>query len=450
MTKSPDRSFREKNTMSAVTEGAFPAGAQGHSDRDLRSAMQKNTLRLLPILMLAYFFNYIDRTSVGFAALQMNKDIGLSATQFGWGAGIMFFSYCLLEVPSNMAMYHFGARRWIARIMITWGLAAAATAFAVGPISFYILRFLLGVFEAGFFPGVIWFLSIWYPTQSRTKVLAWFMAATPLSSVVGGPAAVSLLAMDGIGGIAGWQWMFIVLGLPAAFLGVACLWLLADEPKDATWLTTAERDALTSALASEKHEKPKKDLLAALKDVRVLILTGITFSFTIGSYGIGIWLPLILKGHNLSNMMIGWVSAIPYIFATVGMVAWAAVVSRSGRKIVNLVLALVLGAVGLILSVVFSSLIPAVAALSLALIGTISARTIFYTIPQGFLTGAAAAGGLAFINSVGAAGGFVGPFMVGWLKDTTGSYDAGMIGLAAVLGVAILLAASLKLVIKEQ
>jgi len=421
-----------------------------YSESDLERALRKNTWRLLPILVIAYFFNYIDRTSVGFAALQMNKDIGLTATQFGWGAGIMFLSYCLLEVPSNLAMYRFGARRWIARIMITWGLAAAATAFAVGPISFYLIRFLLGVFEAGFFPGVIWYLSIWYPSNHRTKALAWFMAATPLSSVVGGPAAVSLLAMDGFLGVAGWQWMFVILGLPAAFLGVLCLWLLADEPKDATWLTANEGSALVAALEAEKHEKPKKDLLSALKDVRVLILTAITFCFTIGSYGVGIWLPLILKGHNLSNMEIGFVSAIPYVFATVGMLAWAALVSRTGQKILNLVLALLLGAAGLVMSVVFPALIPAIIALSLALIGTISARTIFYTIPQSFLTGAAAAGGLAFINSVGAAGGFVGPTLVGWLKDATGSYSAGMLGLAAVLGISVLLAASLKLVIKDQ
>jgi ACS family tartrate transporter-like MFS transporter len=438
--------------MSAATASGLDIAEQkqAYSETDLESAMRKNTWRLLPVLVIAYFFNYIDRTSVGFAALQMNKDIGLTATQFGWGAGIMFFSYCLLEVPSNLAMYRFGARKWIARIMITWGLAAAATALAVGPISFYVIRFLLGVFEAGFFPGVIWYLSIWYPSNHRTKALAWFMAATPLSSVVGGPAAVSLLAMDGILGLAGWQWMFLVLGLPATFLGVLCLWRLADEPKDATWLTSNERSALIAALGAEKHEKPKKDLLGALKDVRVLILTGITFCFTIGSYGVGIWLPLILKGHNLSNMEVGFISAIPYVFATIGMLAWAALVSRTGQKILNLVLALLLGAAGLVLSVVFPALIPAIIALSLALVGTISARTIFYTIPQSFLTGAAAAGGLAFINSVGAAGGFVGPTLVGWLKDATGSYSAGMLGLAAVLGISVLLAASLKLVIKDQ
>lgn len=418
-------------------------------ERQLASAIRKNTWRLVPILGLAYLFNYLDRTSVGFAALQMNQAIGLTAAQFGWGAGILFFSYCLLEVPSNIAMYRVGARLWLARIMITWGLAAAATAFAVGPMSFYVIRFLLGVFEAGFFPGVIWYISIWFPVRYRTRVLALFMASTPLSSLLGSPISAALLGMDGILGLGGWQWMFLIEGLPACLLGLACLWLLADTPKDATWLTEGERAALIAELAADKHEKPKKDLWAAMKDIRVLMLTGITFAFTIGSYGIGIWLPLILKNHGLSTMQIGWVTAIPYLFATIGMLAWARLVDAAGRKIYNLMTALICGALGLALSVVFSSLIPAVACLTLALIGTISARTVFYTIPQGFLTGAAAAGGLAFINSVGAFGGFVGPYLVGFLKDATGSFDAGMLGMAAILFASTLLAWSLKLVIRN-
>ncbi|WP_076865824.1 MFS transporter [Bradyrhizobium mercantei] len=427
-----------------VANGSF---TEGNPDAGLlASALSKNTWRLVPLLGLAYLFNYLDRTSVGFAALQMNKDIGLSATQFGWGAGILFFSYCLLEVPSNMMMYRFGARRWLARIMITWGLAAAATAFAVGPYSFYAIRFLLGVFEAGFFPGVIWYLSIWFPEKHRTGVLALFMAATPLSSLLGSPISAALLGMDGFWGLAGWQWMFLLEGLPACLLGILCLVLLADTPEQARWLTPEERHALLAALAGDKHDKPKKDLWAAMQDIRVLMLTAITFAFTIGSYGIGIWLPLILKSHGLSNMQVGWLSAVPYLFATIGMLFWARLVDRKGHKIYNLTAALILGALGLALSVLFSSLVPALACLTLALVGTISARTVFYTIPQSFLTGAAAAGGIAFINSVGAFGGFVGPYMVGFLKDATGSFNAGMIGMAVILVLATGIAGSLKLV----
>jgi ACS family tartrate transporter-like MFS transporter len=272
------------------------------------------------------------------------------------------------------------------------------------------------------------------------------MAATPLSSLLGSPISAALLGMDGFWGLAGWQWMFLIEGLPAVLLGILCLVLLADTPDQARWLTTQERQALLFALASDRHDKPKKDLWAALKDTRVLMLTAITFAFTIGSYGVGIWLPLILKNHGLSNMQVGWLSAVPYLFATVGMLLWARLVDRKGHKIYNLMAALILGAVGLALSIVFTSLVPALACLSLALVGTISARTVFYTIPQGFLTGAAAAGGIAFINSVGAFGGFVGPYMVGFLKDTTGSFDAGMIGMAVILIVATAIAGALKLV----
>jgi ACS family tartrate transporter-like MFS transporter len=426
-----------------------PHATPSSHDALVQSAVNKNVWRLVPVLALAYLFNYLDRTSVGFAALQMNKAIGLSAAQFGWGAGMMFFSYCILEVPSNIAMYHFGARRWLARIMITWGLAAAATAFAVGPVSFYVIRFLLGVFEAGFFPGVIWYISIWFPPQHRTRVLALFMAATPISSLVGGPISAGLLQMDGFLGLAGWQWMFLVEGLPAVVLGVVCLVMLADTPDRANWLPAPEREALVADLASETHERPKKDLLSALKDIRILVLTGITFAFTIGSYGVGIWLPLILKSHDLTTMQIGWVSSIPYLFATVGMLFWARIVDRTGAKIYNLIAALILGAAGLGLSVLFTSLVPALICLTLALVGTISARTVFYTIPQSFLTGAAAAGGLAFINSVGAFGGFVGPYLVGFLKDATGSFNAGMLGMAAILLLATVLAGSLKRLIKN-
>jgi MFS transporter, ACS family, tartrate transporter len=434
--------------MTDITANA--SFTQGSPDAGLlASAISKNTWRLVPLLGLAYLFNYLDRTSVGFAALQMNKDLGLSATQFGWGAGILFFSYCVLEVPSNMMMYRFGARRWLARIMITWGLAAAATAFAVGPYSFYAIRFLLGVFEAGFFPGVIWYISIWFPEKYRTSVLALFMAATPLSSLLGSPISASLLGLDGFLGFAGWQWMFFIEGLPACVLGILCLVLLADTPEQARWLTERERQALLFALAGDKHDKPKKDLWAAMKDTRVLMLTAITFAFTIGSYGIGIWLPLILKNHGLSNMEVGWLTAVPYLFATIGMLFWARLVDRKGQKIYNLMAALILGAVGLALSVVFTSLVPALACLTLALVGTISARTVFYTIPQGFLTGAAAAGGIAFINSVGAFGGFVGPYMVGFLKDATGSFDAGMIGMAVILIIATGIAGALKLVTQK-
>ena len=294
--------------------------------------------RFLPIFTIAYVLNYLDRTSVGFAALTMNRDIGLTAYEFGWGAGLLFASYSVFEIPSNLILYRFGARRWIARIMITWGVVAAANAFVVGPTSFYIVRLLLGAAEAGFFPGITFFLAAWFPAQYRARVLAWFLVAIPVSSVLGGPVSGLLLQMDGLAGLAGWQWMFIVEGLPASIVGLFILMMVSDRPEEAAWLSAEERAAMGAMLAEEQRDRARHSLLSAIKDVRVLILTGIQFGYTLGSYGIGIWLPQILKTHGLSNLAVGFVSAIPYLFASVAMLVWAAYVDRAGRKILNLTL----------------------------------------------------------------------------------------------------------------
>lgn len=407
-----------------------------------QQAVRKAAWRFIPLLALAYFFNYLDRTSVGFAALTMNRDLGLTATQFGWGAGIMFAGYCICEVPSNLALYRFGARRWLARIMITWGLLAAATALAAGPTSFYVIRLLLGIGEAGFFPGVIFFLAVWFPASYRTRVLA--TVSTPLSSLVGGPLSSWLLHMDGLLGLAGWKWMFIIEGLPACVLGYLVLKMLADKPADATWLSPEERLALQSAFDREgSSTQKKKDFRAALKDVRVYLLAMISFGFTMGSYGIGIWLPQMLKAHGMSVTQTGWVSAVPYFFATIALLWWAKRVDRRGGHIANLAAGLLIGAVALGVSTYFHQLLPAMTGITLALIGTIAGRTIFYTLPARFLSGQAAAGGLALINSIGALGGFAGPYLVGYLKDSFGTYTAGMFGLAVVLGLTTLLTLSL-------
>ncbi|MEX3929068.1 MFS transporter [Paraburkholderia sp. BR10936] len=409
-----------------------------------QSAVRKAAWRFIPLLALAYFFNYLDRTSVGFAALTMNHDLGLSATQFGWGAGIMFAGYCVFEVPSNLALYRFGARRWLARIMITWGFFAAATALAVGPKSFYVIRLLLGIGEAGFFPGVIFFLAVWFPASYRTRVLAWFTVSTPLSSLVGGPLSAGLLHMDGVLGLAGWRWMFIVQGLPACVLGFLVLKMLADKPADAKWLSQEERQALQGAFDREGASgQKKKNFVAALKDVRTYILAMISFGFTMGSYGIGIWLPQMLRAHGMSVTQTGWMSAVPYFFATIALLWWAKRVDRRGGPIANLAAGLLIGAIALGVSTYFHQLVPAMTGITLALIGTIAGRTIFYTLPARFLSGQAAAGGLAFINSIGALGGFAGPYLVGYLKDSFRTFSAGMIGLSIVLGITTLLTLSL-------
>jgi MFS transporter, ACS family, tartrate transporter len=427
-------------------------GVSSWSDSEavLQSAVRKAALRFVPLLTIAYLFNYLDRTSLGFAALTMNKQLGLSASQFGLAAGIFFLGYSSFEIPSNLLLYRFGARRWLARIMISWGIVSTAMVFVVGPNSFYALRLLLGITEAGFFPGVTFFLAAWFPVQFRTRMLAWFLIGIPVSSLVGGPICGALLQMEGIWGLAGWQWLFIGVSLPCIPLGLLTLRWLADRPETASWLTPDERDALNHTLASEVRERSPASWLAALKDSRVLILALIQFGFTLASYGIGIFLPLILKEYHLSNWAIGWVSAIPYIFASAGMILWARYVDQKGRRIVNLAIACLLGGAGLVAPIVSGSLAIGLIGFSAALVGVTAARAIFWTIPTRFLTGVAAAGGLAFINSIGTVGGFVGPFMMGWLREFSGSYVVGLAAVAAILVAATIASMSLKLMISKE
>ncbi|PMS36784.1 sugar phosphate permease [Trinickia symbiotica] len=412
--------------------------------------LRKNAWRLLPLLTLAFIFNYIDRTSVGFAALTMNKDIGLTPMQFGWGAGVLFAGYCLCEIPSNLALYRYGARRWLTRIMITWGLASAATAFVQGPTSFFVLRLLLGVAEAGFFPGVTFFLACWFPAQYRVRVLAFFMLGVPVSSIIGGPMSALLLEMNGIAGLHGWQWMFLIQGLPAVLIGFAVYALLRDDPNDAHWLTDDERTELVRMLSEEPRRKPTTALFAALKDGRVLLLAATQFGFILGSYGVGIWLPLILRGHGFSVVNVGLFSTVPYIAAVIGMLIWARAVDRSGRRVFHLVASCAVGAAGLALSACANGIVVEMIGLSLAVVAVSSARAIFWTIPTRFLTGVAAAGGLAFINSLGTLGGFAGPYLVGFLKQTTGTFSAGIWAMAAILGVSAALAATLPVLARQE
>jgi len=430
--------------------GAIDVPQSSGSEVALQSAVRKAALRFVPLLTIAYLFNYLDRTSLGFAALTMNKQLGLSTGQFGLAAGILFVGYSLFEVPSNLLLYRVGARRWLARIMISWGIVSAATIFVVGPNSFYTLRLLLGIAEAGFFPGVTFFLAAWFPVQFRTRMLAWFLIGIPLSSLVGGPICSMLLQLDGIWGLAGWQWLFIGVSLPCIPLGLLTLRWLSDHPDAAAWLTPDERDALNHTLSSEVRERSPASWLAAMADTRVLILAAIQFGFTLASYGIGIFLPLILKEYHLSNWAIGWIAAVPYLFASAGMILWARYVDQKGRRIVNLAIACLLGGAGLLAPIVSGSLALGLTGFSAALVGVTAARAIFWSIPTRFLTGAAAAGGLAFINSIGTVGGFVGPFMMGWLKEFSGSYIVGLTAVAAIMISAAVASMSLKLVVSKE
>jgi ACS family tartrate transporter-like MFS transporter len=419
-------------------------------DPQQEAVLKKIAWRVVPLLTLAYVVNYLDRTNISVAALTMSKDLGFTDTVFGVGAGILFAGYTVFEIPSNLALYSFGARRWIARIMITWGIVSAATAWVYDANSYYVARFALGVAEAGFFPGVAYFLSAWFPTQYRTRMLAWFLVAIPLSSVVGGPISGLLQEMNGVLGVRGWQWIFIVEGLPAVILGFVVLRVLADTPDGAPWLNPKERQILGDMLAAERRERPKSSLLAALSDVRVVMLAVIQFGFTLGSYGVLFFLPQIIKGFGLSNLTSSFLSAVPYVFASAGMLWWSWHVDRTGKKIGNLTIACAVGMVGLALSVVSGNLFIALSALTMALVGITSARSIFWPIPTRFLSGVGSAAGLAFINSIGTAGGFVGPSLMGWLKDYTGSFEVGLLTMSGILLATSLLSFALKLVIKVE
>ena len=414
------------------------------------SALKKAAWRLVPLLTLAYLFSYLDRNSIGFAALTMNKDLGLSATQFGAAAGWFFLSYTLFEVPANIALYRLGARLWIAAILIVWGLISAGMAFVKGAESLYFMRFLLGVAEAGFFPGVTFYLASWFPREYRTRILAWFLAAIPLSSLVGAPISGLLLEMDGIFGMAGWQWMFIMVSWPASVLGLVVLKVLPERPEDATWLTSEEIGAIAAMHAAETHDRPKSSIIGALTDKRVILLAVVQFGFTLGSYGVGIWLPLIFKEFGISNVTVGFLVAVPYVFATAGMLLWARLVDRTGKKIFNMTMALALGAAGLAGYLLSGSLLFSLIDLTLALVGITAARGIFWAIPPRMLTGAGAAGGIAFINSIGTFGGFVGPYMMGVFKDATGGFTYGIMAMAVIMLVTTGLSASLKLMVHQE
>jgi MFS family permease len=315
----------------------------------------------------------------------------------------------------------------------------------VGPTSFYFMRALLGAAEAGFFPGVAFYLATWFPAEYRTRIVAWFMVAIPISAVIGGPVSGLLLSMDGAWGLAGWQWLFIAEGLPAVLVGLSLLWLMFDSPENTAWLTEEEKRIVRNRLQSERRPKEVKRLSLAVQDVRVLILACIQFGFLVGSYGIGIFMPQILDTGRLSDVQIGFVTSGCYLVASAGMIVWAGYVDRGHSKVVNLSLACGLSAIGFLGAIAFAdNLWLSVPWMALAVTGINGARAIFWTIPPRFLTGVAAAGGLAFINSIGTAGGFVGPTIMGWLTDLTGSYSAGLFALSGFLLLSAALAWTLR------
>jgi ACS family tartrate transporter-like MFS transporter len=407
------------------------------ADHPSTTAVAALRRRLIPFLFLLYVVAYLDRVNVGFAALEMNRDLGFSAAVYGLGSGIFFVSYTLLEVPSNLMLARLGARVWIARIMLTWGVVSVGMAFVHDAFTFYVLRFLLGAAEAGFFPGIIYYLTQWFPARERARAVALFMTGTAIAGVIGGPLSSGLLLLDGAWGLQGWQWLFVVEGMPALLLAPVVLRRLDDRPETAAWLSPAERAWLTGVLAAESHERhgARHDLRGAFGSGRLWALAAIYFSIVLAIYGVSFWLPQILQAlGTASSATIALVSAIPYVAAAVAMVMVGAHSDRTGERRWHVALSALAGAAGFaIAALVPTSLVLSLAALSLAAMGVWGTLGPFWALPTAFLTGRAAAGGVALVNSVANIGGFVGPTVVGYVRDATGSFASGLWLLAAGL-----------------
>ncbi|MFM0337154.1 MFS transporter [Paraburkholderia fungorum] len=415
--------------------------------------MTRVTVRLVPFLIVCYFIAYLDRVNVGFAALQMNKALGLSASAFGFGAGIFFIAYFFFEVPSNLLLERFGARRWIARIMFTWGILAGAMAY-IPDIArftgmsaahvFYTLRILLGVAEAGFFPGIIFLLTLWFPAAYRGRVVGYFMAAIPLSTVIGGPISGLLLSMDGHGGLAGWQWVYLIEALPALLLSFAVLFYLTDKPADASWLAADEREWLVARQAQERAHREsvrKFSVKEALFNPRVLAVALIYFGANATNYGLSFFLPQIVKSFGLTNVQTGFVTSLPYIVGVISMLFWGRHSDRKLERKWHVAIALLVAAGGIAAAAGLDDPVQKMIALSIAGFGIFGCLPVIWTLPAAFLSGAAAAGGIAAVNSLGNLAGFFGPYAMGWIKDSTGGFGAGLLCLsgAGLVGVAAVL-----------
>jgi len=391
--------------------------------------------RLMPLLFVGYVMAYVDRINVGFAALRMNADLGIGPAVFGLGAGIFFIGYFIFEVPSNLILEKVGARRWIARIMITWGLLSAAMMFVQGATSFLILRFLLGAAEAGFYPGVILYLTYWFPKAYRARIFGAFAVGIPVSLAIGAPLSTTILQLDGTLGLKGWQWLFLLEGIPTTLFGFVFLALIPDRPKDALWLAPADRTALQTLIDSEQSSVAGAhgtSLRAALSDPRLVALSFIYFANTGANLGLAFFLPQILKSTGLSDMQTGLMTAVPYVFGVIGGLTVGWISDRYDDRRITLATALGLTATGLALAGFATGSLWAVAFMALAAAGLYGAKAPFWALPSVFLSGSAAAGGIALINCIGNLGGFVAPSIVGWIREATGSFEAGLYFLAAL------------------
>jgi ACS family tartrate transporter-like MFS transporter len=400
-----------------------------------RRLVTRAALRLVPFLLLLYVIAYLDRVNVSFAQLQMKQLLHLDDQAYGLGAGIFFLGYFLFEIPSNLILERVGARRWIARIMFTWGLIAMAMMFTRNAFTFCALRFLLGLAEAGFFPGILLYMTYWFTAAERARIIAWFMTANAIAFIIGNPLSGKLLTIHA-GGLAGWQWLFLVEGLPSVLLSGVVLARLPDNPAAARWLTASERDWLQARVRADHAHREKHGaatLRAALLRPDVWLLCALYFTMVVGMYGLSLWLPQIVKGFSgMSDWQLGLVTAIPYIAAGIGMVLSATHSDRTGERRLHVAIPAVIGAIGLIISARQHTPAASLAALTLASTGMWATLGPFWSLPTGLLSGTAAAGGIALVNSVGNLGGFVGPYLVGFVKQR-GSFEGGLYTLAGSL-----------------
>ena len=435
--------------------GSVSKRGEGASMSDLPPGMMRRVAwRVLPIVSLAFFLAFLDRTNISMGALTMSGDLGFTATIFGLGASFFFVGYCLFEVPSNIALQKFGPCVWFARIMFTWGLFAVGMAFVWNDYSFYICRFLLGVAEAGFYPGLMFYFTYWFPATYRTSMIGILAAGLPLASTIGAPLGGILLQLNGVWGLMGWQWLFIIEGIPTLVLAVAIFFIMPDRPANASWLSKQERDSLESVLEHERTYLAtiRNDSLSSVLLSGKTWLLGICYLLIqVGLYGVGFFLPQIIKAFGgLSNLSVGYLAAIPSFCAVVSVIYWPHHSDRTGERVWHVASASMLGFVGLVVAAYAGSPTVSLIALCVASAGIMAAIGTFWSFPTTLLGGSSAAAGLALVNAIGGAGGFFGPNIMGWLKDATGDYRIGLLVLSSSLVVAAVIALSFKGALSRQ
>lgn len=408
-----------------------------------KAAMRKVYLRILPLTVVMYFLCYIDRINVSFAALTMNKDIGLDAWTYGLSSSAFYLGYVVFEIPSNLVMDKVGARLWLARIMITWGIASAVTAAVVGPTSFLAIRFLLGVGEAGLFPGTILLFTYWFPDAHRARIIGSFTLALPVSVALGAPISTAILGMDGVLGVKGWQWIYILEAVPTVLIGFFVLFAMNDRPAKAKWLTEPERTWLTSTLEAERHAVEaggKFSVLRGMTNLKVLLLSVNYLGIVTASLGLLLFVPQIIKSLGATTMGTGYATSLAYVCGAISMIGFGWLSDRLGDRRWLLCFTCLLSTVGLVIAGATMGTWWSLLGMCVATAGFYGTKGPFWSMPTMILTGAAAAGGIAFINAFGNIGGALGPAIVGWLKDTTGSYSGGLYGLAVFTGVSAVIA----------